>query len=500
MMNFTASYTFRLLIPLCLGIVAARIVAPMAGSLALGGYDGTTWMLGGCLAGMLLLMVGMGILMKREQSLYMEKFGLTLTLTTFLLGGALYLLEYRNVKVDWENREKAYEGYLFDRPVAKKKHLRCPVQVEGHRVWLYLPADSLSHALRRGDEVRFYGRVTFSDTAKYDRIYFHQGVSGTAFVRTGHWQPTGRRHPLSFRQHALACRDRIVGLYRSWGLQGDKLAVLSALTVGQTDELSTDVRSRFSAAGFSHILALSGLHVGLIWSILTCFFPNYIERRSLRWLRLLFVSVMMLVYVFVAGLPPSAVRAVWMCIFWEANCCISTEYTHRLHSLLSVTFLMLLVQPFYLFQLSFQLSVMAVGVILAFYEPIQENFLHRYGYRAQKLSFLYVPVVAQLGVAPISLYYFNTFPVYFLLGSLLAVWMAEAIVYLTVVLLLTMWMGSIHALGCLLMDKLLWALIAMAQWVSHLPHALVRIEGFTGLEVVTMYLFVLILYRWVTRR
>jgi competence protein ComEC len=496
MMNFTASYTFRLGLPLCFGIALADALALQAGGLRIAGCPLTLLLLYGSAALALVLFALLFLFLRKEQSVFREKFGFTLALLMLSLGSCLYMLQYRSVRVDWPREERAYRASLYDHPLVKKKHLRCPVQVEGHRVLLYLPDDSLGRTLQRGDELLFYGRITHSDSAQYDRIYFHQGVSGTAFVRSGQWRMTGRRHPLTLRQKALACRDRIVDVYRRWGLTGDELAVLSALTVGQTDELSTELRGHFSAAGMSHILALSGLHVGLIWSVLTLLFPAYLPRGIRRWARWLFVSLMLTAYVFLAGLPPSAVRAVVMCIVWEANYCLSTEYTPRLHSLLSVSFLMLLVQPFYLFQLSFQLSVMAVGTILAFYEPLVESVRHRLGYHAAKVSFLIVPMLAQLGVAPITLYYFHTFPVYFLLSSVVAVWVAEAIVYFALALLLFTGWGWMEVMGGKVMHGLLWLLLQMAQGVSRLPHALGRVGGFTLLEVAGMYLLILLIYRW----
>jgi competence protein ComEC len=519
MMNFSTSYTFRLLIPLCIGITLTDILSTHWGAADFHGWRMTDLLLMFTLAASLGLLILLCILIKTDKSIYKEKYGITVAALAMTLGSCMYSAEYRATYTDWGTDPKAYYGNLFDRPTLKKKHLRCKVDVKGRQVLLYLPDDSLARTLQRGDEILFYGRITCSDTSRYARIYFHQGIAGSAFVRSDQWRPTGRRHPLTLRQKALAWRDRIVAIYRSWGMQGDQLAVLSALTVGQTDELTTDLRGEFSAAGISHVLALSGLHVGLIWGVITLFFPPYIKRRSLRCIRLLIIASLLTLYVFMAGLPPSAVRAVWMCIIWEANNCFSEEYTHRLHALLAVVFLLLLVRPFYLFQLSFQLSVMAVGTILAFYEPIQEYFHKLWGYRGSRLMFLVVPVVAQLGVAPISLYYFHTFPVYFMLTSLFAVWLAESVVYYAMILLagtglsalwsytnigvLTAGWGWIMEKGETLMRWMVGGLIGMAQWVSRLPHAVGRTEGFTLVEVAGMYLFIVLLYRWVispTRR
>lgn len=73
---------------------------------------------------------------------------------------------------------------------------------------------------------------------------------------------------LGIKQQALACRDKIVGCCRQWGFKGEEFAVLSALTVGYKEELSDELRESYSVAGISHVLALSGLHVGILWFLL----------------------------------------------------------------------------------------------------------------------------------------------------------------------------------------------------------------------------------------
>jgi competence protein ComEC len=496
MTYFTSSYTFRLTVPLALGILLADLCAPRLPLAPL---------LGGFAAASALLFLLLLFFLWRDRSFFKRKYGITLGLLTLALGGTLCLLQHRATRVDWPQGDAAYRAWVYDRPVRKKRHLRCPVQVDGYRVWAYLPDDSAALALQRGQEILLYGTVHCADTSHFDRMLFHQGVAGNVFVRPGRWQSTGRTRPLSLRQQALTCRDAVVSLYRSWGIRGDELAVLSALTVGQTDELGTDLRGQFSAAGISHVLALSGLHVGLVWAVLNLLLPAYIASAGWRWARWAGVTAALAAYVWLAGLPPSAVRAALMCVLWEANRCVGHEYTPRLHSLFGVGFVLLLVNPFYLFQLSFQLSMVAVGTILMFFEPTLE-LAHRFlGRNASRSTWLVIPLVAQMGVAPLSLYYFHTFPVYFLLASLAAVWLAQAIVYTALVTALA-WIvglvvpfGWITALGAKAVHALLWALVMLARGVSGLPHALCRVEGFGAFEVVMMYLYIIMCYRWVVQ-
>lgn len=124
------------------------------------------------------------------------------------------------------------------------------------------------------------------------------------YVASGHWRVTGRETCLTFRQVALGYRERVVGLYRGLGLEGDELAVLSALTVGDKEELSDDVVETYSVAGASHVLALSGLHIGFIYALLlfVCK-PLWKRWRRLKPVLLLLILAFLWVLLFSRGCP-----------------------------------------------------------------------------------------------------------------------------------------------------------------------------------------------------
>ena len=123
--------------------------------------------------------------------------------------------------------------------------------------------------MKRGDELLVCTRLSppanngNPDEFDYARYLLRKGVSGTAYVRAGHWCAIGCDSTLTFRQQALECRSRLVALYRDMGFRGDELAVLSALTIGDKEELSESIVETYSVAGASHVLALSGLHIAL---------------------------------------------------------------------------------------------------------------------------------------------------------------------------------------------------------------------------------------------
>ena len=141
----------------------------------------------------------------------------------------------------------------------------CP---RNHLFLAYFPKDSATATLRRGDELLVSTRLVppanngNPDEFDYARYLRRKGYSGTAYVADGHWRKTGHDASRTVSQVALDYREKVIGLYRSLGFETDELAVLAALTVGDKEELSDDIVETYSVSGASHVLALSGLHIG----------------------------------------------------------------------------------------------------------------------------------------------------------------------------------------------------------------------------------------------
>lgn len=150
----------------------------------------------------------------------------------------------------------------------------CPI---GRKAILYLQKDSLftllklgDKQLKIGDELLVSARIAPPanggnfDEFDYARYLMRHGISGTGYVASGKWALWSP----SIRYTAMFCQEKVINLYRKLGFEGDELAVLSALTVGEKTDLSDSIRESYSVSGASHVLALSGLHIGLLYALL----------------------------------------------------------------------------------------------------------------------------------------------------------------------------------------------------------------------------------------
>lgn len=495
---------FRLTIPLVAGIFLCDTFGRNALSV-----DG--WAIAVCL-----LFVGMAVASRRQKYTSRWLFGGTAFLFLFCLGALLVQRQWKQVSYDWPLEKNVYQGVIVETPQEKAKTYLCKMRVDTrvsvgkvvpvHRtLLLYVMKDSLSEQLRCGDWLQFYVRVTPSermeslDTFDYGTYLSRKQISGTAVAFSGYWRRTGEYGPLTFRQQAGVWRDRILDCYRRWGFSGDEYAVLSALTVGYREELSDELQDTYRMAGVSHILALSGMHVAILWGMLAWLLGPLDRLRSLKWLRCFLITLLLWAFAFLVGLSPSVVRAVVMCML------MTMAYTAggrslSLNTLAVAAFFMLLYNPFYLFDAGFQLSFLAVLSIILVYPPLfgcmeVHHPLLRYVWGVMEVS-----LAAQVGTFPLVVYYFSFFPVHFLLSNLIVAPLACLILYGTVAMFVFSPVVVLHEWVVKALDGLLWCLNHSMQWVEGLPMARSGNVHFSVAETCLLYLLLFMMAGYWYRR
>lgn len=419
-------------------------------------------------------------------------FGAVLCLFLMLLGSFLVQMQWRNVAAGWDKGRKGYRGLVLESPKEREKTVSCKTRVDGKEVLLYLHKDSLSRSLRCGDEILFYAEIRMPRNSgnpyefDYASYLLRKQVSGTAYVYAGYWRMAGKTKEMAIRRMALACKEGIVDLYKEWGFSGQELAVLSALTVGDKDDLSAELRETYSVAGISHVLALSGLHIGILWGLLAFLLRPLARNVGLRILKWVIVTLMLWGYAFVAGLPVSVIRAVIMCMLVELGQ-INGNKTMTLNTLSIAAFLMLLYDPFYLFDVGFQLSFLSVWAIILFYPRLYGLW----AVRRKGLKYLWgivsVSVAAQLGTAPLVMYYFAGFPVYFLLANVLIAPLMVVIMYVALLTFLVSSAPFLHWYVVVVLEYSIRSLNGIAGWVSRLPSSSVGGVCWSAMETALLY-------------
>ncbi len=221
----------------------------------------------------------------------------------------------------------------------------------------------------------------------------------------------------NFFYYVDSWRTTILESYKPFYFSDDVYGVISTLLLGRRNELSPEIERSYRMTGVAHVLAISGLHVGIVYAVIRLVLGKIIRHKK----TVLFITIGLLVlFAVLSGLSGSVIRAVVM--FSIVGIGGLAHYkTQTIHLLAISMFCILIVQPLYLFDIGFQLSYMAVFSIVWLYPPLQAVILKQPVIVRPVLSLLGVSFVAQLGVLPVTLFYFGQMPWLFLAGNMIAV-------------------------------------------------------------------------------
>lgn len=461
-----------------------------------------------CLATLLCMLC----LTATRQSAWRALYGVLVWGVFLSLGTVAYSLSRNDITYDWPVGECVYEARVVDSPKRRARSTQCLVEVNAvadsagwhavrRKAFVYMEPVSAADSLLPGDVLCFSGRMrpprNFSDDLEFDyaRYVTMQGASGTVYLPEGKWARV-EGGSLTLRERLLRLRHRLRTEYMAPAFSDDALGVLLALTLGDKRLLGEDTREAYTDAGAAHVLALSGLHVSIIYGMLALVFLGRGRRwRRMRWLFELLVLGVLWLFALMVGMSASVVRAVFMCTLSRVARWISKE-SSPISVLSLAAMVMLLVRPLYLFDVGFQLSFMAMAAIL-WLEPHLEALFQRCAVHpllAYPMGIVCMSIAAQLGTFPLALYHFGTFPTYFLLTNLFVIVCVSVIVWLTVVwwgLVLTgiSWANGLGALLQMLTQWMNGILASIAQW----PHAVLHVAHYNACSVLFTYMLILFL-------
>lgn len=243
--------------------------------------------------------------------------------------------------------------------------------------------------------------------------------------------PSENKYYEAICQKAQQQQEAMTERLRDAGLDEESLSISSALLLGQKSGLDKETRKKYAQVGASHLLALSGMHLGIIYGILYMLFIRRIRFSEWKWFWLPPILLTIWGYAFIAGMPISLVRASIM-FSLATIATFAQNDSPPLHILALSALTILLFKPSALFGVSFQLSFLAVFFIIVLYQPLREIIIRR----NVIIDMLMLSVVAQLGTAPLSIYYFHTFPLTGAIVSVILIPLTTIIIYLGLLLLL----------------------------------------------------------------
>jgi len=440
-----------------------------------------------------LLIIGVSFLPSFSRSYQWRwLFGFGLFLLCFSSAGILSRNHWRASEWEGSTKENVYHVQILGEPVKKPKTLMFPVRVENQKVLIYIPIDSFSMQLLPSDWL-----IINASFEKTDQMFLRkEGISAKAFVYKNHWEKWNNppKQRINLRFEALKYRHILLSHLREIISDEKSFEVGAALLLGYTQNLDKDVQQTFSATGTSHILSISGLHFSIIYGFfyfLLSFLGN--DKRG-RIARQAIILPLMWIFVFLTGMGTSVIRAAVMISLWGfGNAFLFKSFT--INTVGATAFFMLLYNPYNLFDVGFQLSFLAVLTILL----INPHLVILYKSRNPLIQYAWelscVSTSAQIGTAPLSMYYFHQFPLLFLVTNLFAIPMTAIIMCLLPLSLSLQFLLGTHSWLMWPLNKSLNWFISGLEKIEAIPNSLINGIFLSGMDVIciTLYLVFLVL-------
>jgi competence protein ComEC len=425
--------------------------------------------------------------------------GIAITVLFISVGGLLTW--YKNIQHDENWFGKYYSGAvglkvtLLEKPIEKTKSYKANASVDfimqndstiktKGTIILYFKKDSSITNLEYGSQIIFSKPLQEIKNSgnpggfDYKRYSLFQGITHQVYLRESassgkenEFEILPGKNKTRFTEFIFASREKVLKILRN-NIKGEKeLGLAEALLIGYKDDLDKTLVQSYSNTGVVHVIAISGLHLGLIYWLLLQVTFILKKKRNLKWLRPLIIIAGLWLFSLLAGAQPSIIRSAVM-----FTCIVLGESMTRKSSIYNTlafsAFLLLCYNPYWLWDVGFQLSYTAVLSIVIFMQPIYNWFY----VKNKILDFIWklnaVTLAAQILTLPISIYHFHQFPNYFLLTNFVAVPLSSLIVLGEILLCAVSFIPPIAIFVGKILSGLIWSMNSYVERIEMLPFAL----------------------------
>ncbi len=298
-------------------------------------------------------------------------------------------------------------------------------KVDG-KIIVWLEKDEQAQNLKYGDIIlleNYYQLVKEPQNPNafnYKQFLSRQNIFHQTYRRKGEWHFTGESKGNMLVKTAHQMRQKALETLEANNITGKDFAVASALLLGYRDYLDEDLQREFAGAGAMHILCVSGLHVGIVFLALNLVFGFLTQWPGGKYLKTVLIILLIWFYAAITGFSPSVMRASTMFSFLAIGQTFSRS-TNIYNTLAASALILVVLDPFIISRIGFQLSYIAVISIVT----LQPLFYRQLYFKNKILDgawgIITVSLAAQLGTGPLALYYFNQFPNYFVLTNLVVI-------------------------------------------------------------------------------
>ncbi|OFX49041.1 MAG: hypothetical protein A2046_14705 [Bacteroidetes bacterium GWA2_30_7] len=436
-------------------------------------------------------------------------FGMFFNLLLFSTGIFLVDINYSKVSKVSINQT---DGYLLasvvEKPEIKDKSIKATLEIKAigdkdqwietsGKVLIYFQKDSASKSINFGDKILFKPdisekRITGNPNEfNFEKYLTYHLISDQTYLKSTSWKKINEKET-GLKLYAYEIRDKFLNIFKKYGISGNEYSVLSALTVGYTSELDSKIKHSYSSSGATHILSVSGLHVGIIFIVFNYLLMFMEKIKYGKLIKAIFLILFLWFYALLTGLSPSVLRSAAMLSFVIVGQSLKRQ-TNIYNSITASAFVLIIINPFIITDLGFQLSYLAL-ISIIYFQPIIYNWFYIKNKWLDKIWVLIsVSIAAQIVSTPISLFYFHQFPNYFLLTNIIVVPLSTVIIYLALILLA---FSSFDFIANYLGIALKYSVRILNNTISSiegLPHSVSENIYISGFQMFLIYFFIIII-------
>ena len=424
---------------------------------------------------------------------------------TFLLGSILGGRQRQQLDVEWPQEQQEIQLVIASEVKTKEKVVMFDaLTATGHqKLRCSIRRDKQSEQLQIGQGLQVFTRIKNIHewkAGRYDHRQYMQchGFTGELYAGPQQWQPCivelkGLSTTARIRLRFLCWRHQLLNHVKQWKMDDDAYGIIAAMTLGERSTLDKELKDTYSRMGAAHILALSGLHLMIIYSVITLVLGWHRYRIGTQVLTVLAIWA----FALMTGLSTSVVRSAFMITIYAL---LSVGYRNRMsvNTLAFVAIILLATNPLSIYDLGFQLSFLSVLGILLIHPLINNLIKADVQQRHRCLSAIWgmvtVSIAAQIGTAPLVAYQFGRFSTWFLLSNFIVIPMAWLILNVALLCMVFFWWSwALSGLTTILA----WLATTMnhaLEWMARLPVSSIEDINLSAVQVYLIYIIIVCCY------
>lgn len=499
------------MIPVWKNIPFLRIIIPLSTGILTGWYFSLHWQVP-LIASIIALPFFLYLQFSGERSRFYNSWldGLAFNIIFISLGIALSWLQQKPHQPNWaghfykegdvvqlrlleplSEREKTYKALSEISVVYHQQKAR---KVAG-RAMIYFRKDSVPPQLKYGDVILVRSNLQEIKNAgnpggfDYKRYALFNGITHQLFVKADEYKKLPKHQTTLFYKKMYEFRTYILQTIRKCVKGEMESSIAEALLIGYRDDLDRDLVQAYSNTGVVHIIAVSGMHLGLIYGLLMFLLKGLNRSKRLKVIKAILIITLLWLFSLLTGASASVLRAVLMftCI---AGGDLLGKKGNIYNSMAFSAVVLLFFNPFLLWDVGFQLSYAAVLSIVLFMKPIYNWFAIQNKLLDGLWKLNALTLSAQILTLPLCMYHFHQAPTLFLITNLVAVPLSSLVLYALILLMAVSPFAALANATSWLITKLLWLMNQFILWVDHFTFAVVDGIQHSPIQTILLYLII----------